>query len=135
MSPRFNNLKHQHPPHPIISWWLGVIVLGFLILAALTFCTPSHAEPGCARMLAYAQASANEMAARDSMGNHDYFRRQPHVGGENIGWGYKTEAAMIDAWWRSPGHATNMRLRYRCKVTAHARSLSGKVYWAMEVGD
>jgi uncharacterized protein YkwD len=89
---------------------------------------------GCSQMRAYAQASANDMASRDTMGDHDYFHRRPHVGGENIGWGYKTEARMVAAWWRSPGHAANMRLPHPCKVVASARSRSGKLYWAMEVG-
>ena len=120
---------------PTGSWWLGVVVMVVVVVvSALAFCNQNARAADCSQMRAFAQASANHMAARDSMGNHDYFHAQPHVGGENIGWGYKTEASMTAAWWKSSGHAANMRLGYPCKVVASARSRSGKLYWAMEIG-
>ena len=114
--------------HP---WPLAIVIVAAIwLLLSWT----ANAQGSCSAMRAYAQASANYMAQRDAMGDHDYFHAQPHIGGENIGYGYKSEASMVAAWWRSPGHAANMRLHYPCKVIAHARSRSGKLYWAMEVG-
>ena len=110
-----------------------VIGAAILLMAALTI---SHAPAAdCSAMRAYAQRSANDMAQRDAMGNHDYFHAHPHIGAENIGWWYKTEAAMMAVWWKSPPHAANMRLPYPCKVVAHAKSHSGRLYWALEVGN
>ena len=112
--------------------WARAVVIVAIIWALLAW--SAQAQGSCSAMRAYAQASANAMAQRNAMGDHDYFHARPHVGGENIGYGYKTEAAMVAAWWRSSGHAANMRLHYPCKVIAHARSRSGRLFWAMEVG-
>ena len=136
MRPRCGGVHTPRPPAPFVGKIVAGILIVALILIAAVLMWPgsSVGAERCAAMRAYAQASANQMARRDAMGNHDYFRARPHEGGENIGWGYKTEAAMVAAWWRSPGHAANMRLGYPCKVIASARSRSGKLYWAMEVG-
>ena len=112
-------------------WMFLAIALSFVVPNTVT---RANAD-GCAAMRDYAQRSANDMAHKDSLGNHDYFHASPHYGAENIGYGYKSEAAMTAAWWRSPHHAANMRLHYPCKVTAVARSASGKLYYAMEIGD
>ena len=117
---------------PFVGRCVRLILVIALVLAFGTWI--AKAESNCSAMRSYAQASADDMASRDTMGNHDYFHRSPHTGGENIGWGYKTETAMVAAWWRSTGHSANMRLNYPCKVIAHARSRSGKLYWAMEIG-
>ena len=137
MTRRWDDMSKSRPPSYTLAGrcFLFIVLVG-IIAAVICLLGPKPAKASdCSAMRAYAYASANDMARRDTMGNHDYFHAHPHYGGENIGYGYKSEAAMVAAWWRSPHHAENMRLHYPCKVTAVARSSSGKLYYAMEIGD
>lgn len=105
---------------------VAVCLLG--ITYAPAACSTSH-------MRALAQEQANSMARRDSM-DHAGFLGRAHRGAraENVAYGVSNEAAAIAMWWRSPGHAANMRLP-GCRGVASAVSRSGRRYWAMEIGD
>lgn len=139
------------PPAPFVSRVLLLIglVAAIATVTVLAWPRPSRAETieialrgTCQqRMHALAQEHADDMARRASgrcrLSNldHDgFFSRRGPAGAiaENVACGYKTEAQTIAQWWRSPGHAANMRLP-GCRGVAHAVSRSGVWYWSMEI--
>ena len=132
--------KH-HPPFrtpSTIPWWLGVAVMVVVIVLAITFCTPrARANPACGgHMLRMAQDHANKMAAQGprctyARLNHDgFFSRRGPAGAraENVACA-SSEAQAIAMWWKSPGHARNMRLGGCWAIARNGR------YWVLEIGD
>ena len=103
------------------------VILGAAMMLLL-FLGRAHAD--CTQMQRLAQEHSNDMAARRSM-DHAGFADRARRGAraENVAWGCKTEACAQALWSRSPPHAANMMLPYRCKAVRH----SG-VYWTMEIG-
>lgn len=89
-----------------------------------------------AKMHTLAQEHANDMARRNSLDHNGFYAHRGPAGAraENVAYGYDTEAKTIAQWWRSPGHAANMRLP-GCRATGSAVSKSGRRYWAMEIGE
>ena len=104
-------------------------VVGLLIVV-------SSAEARCVSpaMVGLAQQHAADMARRDHLDHDGFFQPRGPAGAraENVAYGYPTEAQTIAQWWRSPGHAANMRLP-GCWGIASAVSKSGRRYWAMEI--
>lgn len=81
-----------------------------------------------------AQDWAEEMARTDD------FRHNPRLGGllsapwfangENIAWGYTSEAAVHQAWMDSPGHRRNIEdPRYTALGVGLAAGAGGRRYW------
>lgn len=127
------------PPFVSRFFW-GVVAAG---IVAAAICWPRHARAESA--MALAQECANSLATRNHL-DHEGFGVKGHVGfcdgrgrcargsrAENVGYGCATESCMIAMWWKSPGHAANMRLG---PITvAGAVSKSGRHYWCGVVGE
>lgn len=55
--------------------------------------------------------------------------------GENIAYGYRTPAAVVSAWLRSPGHRANIeRDWFRAIGVGAAVARGGTLYWSQEFG-
>ena len=137
MTRRFPSMRDQHPRKPMWPDLVLVAVPAAILLLMLFFWAASaNAQGRCrsATMQALAQEHAYDMARRDHL-DHDGFMQHRGPAGaraENVAYGYPTEAQTIAQWWRSPGHAANMRLG-GCWGIASAVSRSGKRYWAMDI--
>jgi uncharacterized protein YkwD len=89
-------------------------------------------------LTALASAHAADMARRDSL-DHDGFMAQRGPRGaraENVAYGCKDSACVIQQWVNSSGHRKNMLIpslnRYGL---GSATSPSGKKYWTLLVGE
>ena len=143
MSRRFDDVSRPIKGPPFVSRWLLGIIGAAMIAGGLAVLFPAKAHAESA--MALARECADSLARRNHL-DHEGFGVKGHIGfcrgrgrcargsrAENVGYGYKTEAAMIAAWWRSPGHAANMRLG---PITvAGAVSSSGRQYWCGVVGE
>ncbi len=84
-------------------------------------CDPLRADD---RLTIAAQGHSDDMAERDYFSHTspegDTFQDRAAAagydrpGGENIAWGYRSAATVMDAWMDSPGHAANIT---RCSFT------------------
>ncbi len=110
-----------------------------LILAALPFPIFSGiAHASCSTMQAIAQRSAHAAAARNNMGEHQWFYahgRQRGALAENLA-PTGSKATAMHMWRASPGHASNIALRgprFACKQVAIACN-GRNCFAAMEIG-
>ena len=56
--------------------------------------------------------------------------------GENIAWGQKTEADVVNAWMWSPGHRWNiLGSEYRKAGFGMAKDSEGRIYWCVVFSD
>lgn len=88
-----------------------------------------------ARLSRSAKAHAQDMAANDFFGHvssdgRSFDQRADAAGyscarAENIAWGQRSEAAVMDAWMKSPGHRTNIM---RDNVTEFGIGRSGDIW-------
>jgi len=89
-------------------------------------------------LTAMASGHAADMARRDSL-DHSGFLQQRGPGGaraENVAYGCKESACVIQQWSNSSGHRANMlRTDISRYGLASAVSASGKKYWALELGE
>jgi hypothetical protein len=141
MSRRWSDFNHPKPQPFGLTTWLPIVVL--LALGALAFVlifvgfltTRARAECSASMMRALAQEHSDDQARRDTM-DHRGFDSRAHRGAraENVAMGVSTKEKAIAMWWRSPHHATNMRLP-GCRGIASAISRSGKRYWTIDIGD
>ena len=88
-------------------------------------------------MSAFASASqecAAGMARRDRLDHSGFHARAKRYGlrAENVAYGCTTESCARAMWWKSAGHAWNMRLP-GLKEVSSARSRSGRTYWCMAI--
>jgi uncharacterized protein YkwD len=122
-------------PRFISRFVLGIIILAGVLIVA----TRVHAE----NAQSLARECVESLARRDHLDHKgfDVDRHHHCIGGrclrgsraENVGYGCATEACQIARWWKSPGHAANMRLG---PITvADAVSRSGRHYWCGVVGE
>jgi uncharacterized protein YkwD len=85
-----------------------------------------------------ASEHAGDMARRDSL-DHDGFmaHRGPRgARAENVAYGCKESACVIQQWVNSSGHRKNMLIPGLTRYgLASATSPSGKKYWALLVGE
>lgn len=76
----------------------------------------------------------------EELGRTDDFRHNPRIGGllsapwfsngENIAWGYTSEAVVHEAWMDSPGHRRNIEdPRYTDLGVGLATNAAGRRYW------
>lgn len=118
-------------PDPFVSRIFWTIILGGLLAGVVAYAARAEGPQ------ALAHECADSLARRDHL-DHKGFDVDRHghcVGGrclrgsraENVGYGCATEACQIVRWWRSPGHAANMRLGPISIASAVARS--GRRYW------
>jgi uncharacterized protein YkwD len=90
------------------------------------------------KLTAMAQAHAADMARRESLDHNGFteFRGPRGARAENVAFGCKDTACVIQQWVNSSGHRSNM---LRTDITkyglASATSASGKRYWALELGE
>src|ERR1044072_4621137 len=89
-------------------------------------------------LTALASEHAADMARRDSL-DHDGFmsRRGPRgARAENVAYGCKESACVIQQWVNSSGHRKNMLIPSVTRYgLASATSTSGKKYWTLLVGE
>ena len=89
-------------------------------------------------LTAMASSHAADMARRDNL-NHDGFKDQRGPRGaraENVAYGCKDTACVINQWANSSGHRSNMLIPSLSRYgLASATSSSGKKYWALELGE
>jgi uncharacterized protein YkwD len=89
-------------------------------------------------LTALASEHASDMARRDSL-DHDGFmtRRGPRgARAENVAYGCKESACVIQQWVNSSGHRKNMLIPGLTRYgLASATSPSGRKYWALLVGE
>jgi uncharacterized protein YkwD len=89
-------------------------------------------------LAALASEHAADMARRDSL-DHDGFmtHRGPRgARAENVAYGCKESACVIQQWGNSSGHRRNMLIPSITRYgLASATSPSGKKYWTLLVGD
>jgi uncharacterized protein YkwD len=91
-----------------------------------------------AALTTLASAHAADMARRDSL-DHDGFMTQRGPRGaraENVAYGCRESACVIQQWVNSSGHRKNMLIPSLTRYgLASATSPSGKTYWALLVGE
>jgi uncharacterized protein YkwD len=91
-----------------------------------------------AALTAMASSHAADMARRDNL-SHDGFKEQRGPRGaraENVAYGCKDTACVINQWANSSGHRSNMLIPSLTRYgLASATSSSGKKYWALELGE
>ena len=91
-----------------------------------------------ASLTALASEHSSDMARRDSL-DHDGFmsRRGPRgARAENVAYGCKESACVIQQWVNSSGHRKNMLIPGLTRYgLASATSPSGKKYWTLLVGE
>jgi hypothetical protein len=98
--------------------------------AALTAAAERHARD---------MASHGRMRHRGSDGTTP-FQRMAQAGyafrlaGENVAYGQPTVDAVMDAWWRSPGHRANVLGNFSQIGTGTATAEDGSVYWCVTFG-
>ena len=89
-------------------------------------------------LTALASEHAADMARRDNL-DHDGFmtRRGPRgARAENVAYGCKESACVIQQWVNSSGHRKNMLIPSLTRYgLASATSPSGKKYWTLLVGE
>jgi hypothetical protein len=89
-------------------------------------------------LVALASAHAADMAQRDSL-DHNGFMTNRGPGGaraENVAYGCKESACVIQQWVNSSGHRKNMLIPSVTRYgLASATSPSGKKYWTLLVGE
>ena len=89
-------------------------------------------------LAALASEHAADMARRDSL-DHDGFmtHRGPRgARAENVAYGCKESACVVQQWVNSSGHRKNMLIPSLTRYgLASATSPSGKKYWALLVGE
>lgn len=114
---------------------MNYISFRHFVFAVALLLSATAAKADCADMQKLAQEHANDMARRGSM-DHNGFASRAHRGAraENVAYGVSSKEQAIAMWWRSPGHAANMRLP-GCKAVASAIGQNGRRYWAMEIGE
>ena len=104
-------------------------------LRAANGLTPLRSD---AALTAMAGAHAADMARRDNL-NHDGFKEQRGPQGaraENVAYGCKETACVIQQWSNSSGHRGNMLIPSLTRYgLASATSASGKKYWALALGE
>ncbi len=114
------------------SWMTSLRSLAILCATAF-FADACFAD--CASLHALAQQHANDMARRNSLDHAGFMDRRGPAGAvaENVSVGCATEACARRVWMQSPPHRANMMLG-GCQAVASAMSVSGRRYWAMEIG-
>ena len=89
-------------------------------------------------LAALAAEHSADMARRDSL-DHDGFMTSRGPRGaraENVAYGCKDSACVIQQWVNSSGHRRNMLIPSLARYgLASATSPSGKIYWTLLVGD
>ena len=89
-------------------------------------------------LVALASGHAADMARRESL-DHDGFMtgRGPRgARAENVAYGCKDPACVIQQWVNSSGHRKNMLIPSLTRYgLASATSASGRTYWALELGE
>ena len=89
-------------------------------------------------LTALASEHAADMARRDSL-DHDGFMTQRGPRGaraENVAYGCKASACVIQQWVNSSGHRKNMLIPSLTRYgLASATSTSGRTYWTLLVGE
>lgn len=113
---------HRHLIIARMAVFVGTVLAWVLLSVAAHATCYDHQMDGLARQCA-------ATLARDDFLHHCESKGQR---AENVAYGYDTKAKTIAQWWRSPGHAANMRLP-GCRGVASARSRSGRHYWVMEI--
>lgn len=145
-------------PRPRARLWPDLlqvsVIASVVLLGLMVCCVDSRADTlnetraahglgplrldGALSAAAGAQAArlASQSSGRCSMGNlnHDGFSSTGAMA-ENIGCGATNATEAIQRWMRSPGHRRNILLRSAGSYgIGYARSSSGTMYWAMELG-
>jgi uncharacterized protein YkwD len=91
-----------------------------------------------ATLIALASAHTADMARRDSL-DHDGFMTSRGPRGaraENVAYGCKDPACVIQQWVNSSGHRKNMLIPGLTRYgLASATSPSGRTYWTLLVGE
>ncbi len=89
-------------------------------------------------LAALASEHSADMARREAL-DHDGFmtRRGPRgARAENVAWGCKEPACVIQQWVNSSGHRKNMLIPSLTRYgLASATSPSGRTYWTLLVGE
>jgi len=89
-------------------------------------------------LAALASEHSADMARREAL-DHDGFmtRRGPRgARAENVAWGCKEPACVIQQWVNSSGHRKNMLIPNLSRYgLASATSPSGRTYWTLLVGE
>ena len=89
-------------------------------------------------LAALASEHAADMAQRDSLDHNGFMTQRGPRGAraENVAYGCKESACVIQQWVNSSGHRKNMMIPSLTRYgLASATSASGKKYWALEVGE
>jgi len=91
-----------------------------------------------ATLIALASEHSADMARRDSL-DHDGFMTSRGPRGaraENVAYGCKDPACVVQQWVNSSGHRRNMLIPGLTRYgLASATSASGKTYWTLLVGE
>ena len=89
-------------------------------------------------LTALASEHAADMARRDTLDHHGFMTRRGPRGAraENVAYGCKESACVVQQWVNSSGHRKNMLIPNLTRYgLASATSPSGKKYWALLVGE
>jgi uncharacterized protein YkwD len=89
-------------------------------------------------LAALASEHAADMARRDSLDHNGFMTHRGPRGAraENVAYGCKDQACVIQQWVDSSGHRRNMLIPSLTRYgLASAVSPSGRKYWALEVGE
>src|SRR3954467_3673730 len=89
-------------------------------------------------LAALASEHAGDMARRDSLDHNSFMTSRGPRGAraENVAYGCKDPACVIQQWVNSSGHRRNMLIPGLTRYgLASATSPSGKKYWALLVGE
>src|SRR6476661_7746822 len=89
-------------------------------------------------LTALAGEHSGDMARRDSLDHNGFMTSRGPRGAraENVAYGCKEAACVIQQWVNSSGHRKNMLIPGLTRYgLASATSTSGKTYWALELGE
>lgn len=88
------------------------------------------------RLCEYAQKHAEKMSKEERLAHSSMTDLQSGSVGENIAWGQKTEADVVNAWMWSPGHRWNiLGSEYRKAGFGMAKDSEGRIYWCVVFSD
>ena len=83
-----------------------------------------------------AQKHAEKMSKEKRLAHSSMTDLQSGSVGENIAWGQKTEADVVNAWMWSPGHRWNiLGSEYRKAGFGMAKDSEGRIYWCVVFSD
>jgi uncharacterized protein YkwD len=89
-------------------------------------------------LVALASEHAADMARRDSLDHNGFMTSRGPRGAraENVAYGCKESACVVQQWVNSSGHRKNMLIPSLTRYgLASATSASGKTYWTLLVGE